>query len=212
MALQFAAKAPHDVKRYSWDVPVVDGDALSSFSVDSASGVTVDSSDDDGNSVVLYLSGGTASTTGIIKLHAITVSGEEFDETIYIPILPADNVVGHSETAQTIIEYALRPITGMSGTATSDELADGLEQLNGMLAHWKSTGADVGAVIPLSLATAIYAPDEWILAIKNNLRLYIAETYGNPVTPVMGLLAKTGLQAIKNGRLENRDPLKVEYF
>lgn len=212
MALQFAAKAPDDVKRYTWGVPVVDGDSLSSFSVTSASGVTVDSSESDGNLVILYLSGGTASTTGLIKLHALTAQGEEFDEAIYIPILPADAVVGHSETAQTIVEFALAPITGLTGSATASELADGLEWLNGMLTYWKSVGADVGAPVPLALATAVYAPDEWILAIKNNLRLLVAEQYGREVAPITAFMAKVGLQAIKNDRLDNRETAKAEYF
>jgi len=204
--LLFAPKAPDDIKRYTWSVPVVAGDSLVSYSIASASGVTIDADSRNENDVVMYLSGGTASTTGTIKLSGATSQGEQFEETIYIPILPADNAVGHAETAQTIIEFALRPVTGITGTATSDELDDGLEWLNGLLSFWRATGADVGASLPLTLSTVIYAPDEWILAIKNNLRVMVAEQYGRTVSPTTGFMASKGLQAIKNARLGDAEP------
>lgn len=212
MALQFSPKAPNEIKRYSWAVPVVEDDTLGSFSITSSSGVIVDGSDIKQNDIVLYLSGGTASTVGKIVLHAVTNEGEEFDETFYIPILPDGADVAHSETVQSIIEFALRPVVGLTGEATADELTDGLEWLNGMLSYWRGTGADVGAAFPLALSDNLYAPDEWILAIKNNLRIMIAEQYGRQVAPATAFLASKGLQAIKNDRLGDAEPNRATYF
>lgn len=212
MALVLSGKAPGETKRYTWSVPITDGDGLSDYSIGTTSGITVDASERQENDIILFLSAGAAGTSGSIAIRAFTDAGEELLETIYIPIGPADGAVGHSETAQSIVEFALRPITGITGTATAEELADGLEWLNGMLAMWKTTGADVGATTPIALETPIYAPDEWILAIKNNLRVIIAEQYGRQVSPTTGFMAKNGLQAIKNDRLANLAPQKAEYY
>ena len=211
MAKVWEAKAPAEVKRYSWDVPVVDGDSLSAFTC-TASGATKDSQDIVGNTAVVYVSGGTAATTASFAFTATTTNGETFKETVYLPILATGAAVAHSETAQTIIEYALRPITGLSGTATSDELADALEILDNMLTYWRGIGADVGAITPLALASNIYAPDAWIMAIKNNLRVMVSEIYGRDVAPITALMAKNGLQAIRNDNLTGVDPVKAEYF
>lgn len=213
MAITFAPKYPDDVKRYSWRVPVLDGDTVSTVDAATGSGVTVDSYELVDNDVVMFLSAGTASTTGIVTLSVTTDAGETLDETGYIPILAANGVVSHSETAQTIIEAAMRSTTGIAGAAaTSDELSAALEELNDMLAEWRTTGADIGAP-RLALATNVYAPDGWIGAIKKNLRVRLADLF--PMTPLdagTAVAARKGLAAIKNDILANRDPNKAVYY
>jgi len=198
------AKAPGDVKRYSWDVPVQADDALSSFTA-TASGVTKDSQDSDGNSAIVYLSGGTASTIGTVSFAATTDNGETIKETIYIPIAPTGNANAFSATADDVIDFALRPVVGINGQATASELALGLEWLNGMVAEWRSHGADVGAQLPLTTASVIYAPDNWLLAIKTNLRVLVAEDFGRDVSPHTLIAARRGLQVIKNDILDALD-------
>ena len=70
----------------------------------------------------------------------------------------------------------------------------------------------MGAITPLALASNIYAPDAWIMAIKNNLRVMVSEIYGRDVAPITALMAKNGLQAIRNDNLTGVDPVKAEYF
>lgn len=210
MALTWEAKAPEAAIRYSWPVPVADGDTLDSFT-SAVSGATIDDEASDGNDVVLYVSGGTAGSTAIFTLLAHTANGEDIPETIYLPILPSNDAVAFGNTAQEIIDFALRPIVGLSGTPTTAERNDGLEWLNGMLARWKSEGADVGAVTPLALATVVYCPDEWLQAIKLNLRVVLAEQYGRQVAPATAIMAARGLQKIKNANLPDDRGAAVFY-
>ena len=205
------AKAPAEVKRYTWEVPVQSDDALASFTA-TGSGVTVDSTEAVDNSAVVFLSAGTASALGIVTFSATTDNGETLKETVYIPIAPTDNTNAFAATADDVVDFALKPIVGLSGTATSTELADGLEHLNGMLAMWRSQGADVGAQLPLVLATVIYAPDNWLYAIKNNLRAFVAEQYGQQVSPATAYLARNGLAAIKNDILRARPVTEAVYY
>ena len=213
MAITFGPKFPDDVKRYSWRVPVLDGDTVMSVDAATGSGVTVDSYELVDNDAVMFLSGGSASTTGIVTLSVTTDAGETLDETAYIPILASNGTVSHSETAQSIIEAALRSTTGINGAAaTSDELDAALEELNDMLAEWRSQGADIGAP-RLALATNVYAPDGWIGAVKKNLRVRLVDLF--PMTPLdagTAVAARKGLAVIKNDILANRDPNVAVYY
>ena len=205
------AKAPGEVKRYTWEVPVQADDALASFTaVDSV--VTVDSTEAVDNTAVVFLSGGTGGQIGTVVFTATTDNGETLVETVFIPVAPAENSNAFAATVDDIVDFALKPIVGLSGTATSTELDDGVEHLNGMLAMWRSQGADVGAQLPLVLATVIYAPDNWLYAIKNNLRVFVAEQYGQQVSPATAYLARNGLAAIKNDILRARPVTEAVYY
>lgn len=198
----WSAKAPGEIIKYTWSVPVADGDSLSSYTA-SASGAVIDDQDSNNDDVILYVSGGTAGTVASFTLVAYTEQGETLNETIYLPILPIGNAAAFGETAQDIIEFALRPIVGISGTPTTDELADGLEWLNLRLAAWKVQGADVGAPLPLTLASTINCPDQWLQAIKLDLRIFTAEQYGRQVSPATAIMAAKGLQTVKQESLSD---------
>jgi|SRR5690606_33674833 len=201
-------KAPGDIVRYVWKPPFRDGDGLSSFS-SSVSGAVIDAEEADGDEIVFYVSGGAAGATAIFTLVANTNEAETLTETIYLPIVASSSAF--ADTAEDIITFALKPVVGLGETASSDEIADALEMLNGMLAQWKGEGADVGATLPLLTSTVIYAPDSWLWAIKNNLRVVVAEQYGRMVSPVTGRLAAIGLQQIKMGNLPD-ERVGADYF
>jgi hypothetical protein len=202
MALTWEAKAANETKRYRWKPPVQEGDGLLSFS-SSASGATIDSEDDEEDEIVYYVSGGTNGTTAAITLSALTNEGETLTETVYLPIA----ITTAGETVETIIAFALKPVVGLSGTATTAEKADALEHLNDWLAEQSITGADVGAALPLLITDTVYAPRGWAGGIKNNLRVRVAEQYGRQVAPATMIAANRGLQAIKFSRLDHEQPV-----
>lgn len=204
MAQTWEAKAANETKRYKWAVPLQDGDGLQSFS-SSPSGATIESEEEEADEIVYYVSGGTNGTTATITLSALTNEGETLTETVYLPIA----VTTAGETVAAIVDFALRPIIGIGGTASSDEKADALEILNDWLAEQAITGADVGAALPLLISDTLYAPRGWMGGIKNNLRVFVAEQYGRQVAPATFSRAQRGLQTIKNSRLETRKP---EYY
>lgn len=212
MSLQFAPKTPEDVKRYTWVPDVQDDDSLATCNTPTTSGVTVDSFEVNGNAVVFYVSGGTAQTTGSIKLLATSNAGENYAETIYIPILASYDAVQFTTTADDIIDYALRPIVGLSGTRTATETADALEKLNDMVAHWKATGADLPISLPMTTATTLYLPDEHLLALKANLQVTVSEQYGRPVPSLALAIARSGLTTLKNQNLQDHQVKATDYY
>lgn len=201
MALVWPSKAPSDVKRYTWDVPLRDGDSVSSFSA-SPTNAVIDASEERDGQVILFISGGTAGTTASFLLSAQTSEGEGLTDTAYLPIVAS---TGSTATAADIIEYALRTIVGMGESAETVETADVLEQLNDMLAEWGLSGADIGCTFPLLEATEINVPLAWVSAIKENLKARIAGGYGYEVSPSTQMKANVGLQVIKMSLLE-REP------
>lgn len=197
MALTWTAKAPGDVYRYTWTPALADGDSLASYTV-SATGATIDSQTIDGDSVVLFVSGGSAGTTASFAFSGVTSDGETLTETIYLPIV-ASTATG--PTAATICAFALRKITGIGETPDAAQEADALERLNDMLQAWKATGADVGATFPLLTSTTLKLPDSYLSAIKHNLVLQLADLYGAEISPVTAQNARLGLQLIKQANL-----------
>jgi hypothetical protein len=205
MAQTWEAKTAAETKRYRWKPPVPEFDGLTTYS-SSASGATIESEDRDDDELVYYVSGGVNGTTAIISLSALTTRGETLTETIYLPIA-VDTAAG--TTAEDIVGFALKPVVGLSGTPTTAEKDDGLEHLNDMLAEWRLSGGEVGAALPLTLATPLYAPPGWMSGIKNNLRVRVAEQYGRQVAPATVIAANRGLQAIKFSRLDHTE---AEYY
>lgn len=206
--IAFSPKPAGSEQYYIWSPALVDGDGISSFML-TGTGVTVSSSQQVEDGIGMYLFGGSSGTVATIAATAITSFGETLTETIYVPISGPGN--SFTDTAQDVVDFALRPIVGISGTATTDERADALEWLNGMLAQWAVQGADTGVVVPLALSDTIYANDSWVLAIKNNLRVYVAEQYGRQVAPATLMAANRGLGVIKNAR-RSIEPLRAEYY
>lgn len=206
MALTWAAKAPGDVYRYTWSPPLAYGDGLASYTA-SVSGAVIDSESMEDNSVVLYVSGGTAGATATFTLSATSDQGETLTETIYLPIVA--NTAG--VTVRAVCEFALRKVFGKDETPDASAMSDAIERLEDMLRMWAVTGADVGATFPLVEATTLRVQPSFLSAIKNNLIVQIAELYDYPVSQTVAINAVRGVQHIKTVNLPE-DRAAAVYF
>jgi hypothetical protein len=181
-----------------WTVPVDQDDAPASVSL-SASGVTVDGSEFEGNDLVLYLSGGTAAATASIVATITTDQGRTLVETLYIPVVASASQI--AATARDFVNFALRKIVGNGEDPDANELADGLERLNAIVARWRAGGADIGAAFPIVAGTVIYCPDWAVSGLRYNLLIEVASIYGTEPTPLEYEQARRGLQLIKHKNL-----------
>lgn len=207
MAVHLSAKPAAAIQSYTWAPDLGDGDGIDSFTL-SPTTVTIASSENNGDEIEFFVAGGAAGNVYAIAAEVETSFGESLRETLYIPVFGPGNTF--ADTAEDVCNFALRPITGLSDSPETEELTDALEWLNGMLASWREQGADVGVALPLVAASIIYASDAHILAIKNNLRVVVAEQYGRQVAPTTLGLAHRGLQQIKNANLPQRT--SAEYY
>lgn len=199
MALTLAAKAPTAVYRFSWVVPVVEGDSVASATLTVSSGAaTIPSYEVEGNSVSFILTGGTAGETTVIAASAVTADGETIIETIYVPIVAT---TAKGETVADLCSFALRKVMGAGVTPTATMQADAIERLTDMLQHWRVSGADVGATFPLTSATVLYCTDAHLSAIKNNLIMQVADLYNLEISRMVAANALRGLQLVKQGNL-----------
>lgn len=208
MAVHFSAKPAGATQVYTWIPDLADGDSISSYTLTPTT-ITVISSEDQGDSIEMFLSGGSAGNVYPIAAEVETDDGESLRETLYLPVFGPGNAF--SDTAEDVVNFALKPITGLNDAPETVELNDGLEWLNGMLASWRETGADVGIALPLVAASVMYCSDAHLLAIKNNLRVFLAEQYGRQVAPATLTMAVKGLQQIKWANLPN-DRAQGDYF
>lgn len=208
MAVMLGVKPASAIQLFAWKPALVGGDSISSYTLTPTT-VAVEAAHTTDDEIQMFVSGGVAGNVYPIAASVETGLGETLKETLYVPVSGPGN--GFTDTAQTVVDFALRPIVGISGTPTANERADALEWLNGMLAEWSAIGADVGAPLPLALADTIYANDSWVLGIKNNLRVLVAEQYGRQVAPATLGKAHRGLAIIKNAR-RSRDPVQAEYY
>lgn len=207
MADFLKAKAASEVVRREWVVPVDDDDAPSSVAI-SASGITVDSSAFEGNTLVLTLSGGTAAATATVTPTVTTDKSRTLIETLYVPVI--DSPAQIADTARSYIQFALRKITGIGETPDADELDDALERLNAMVARWRAGGADIGAPFPLTANSVIYCPDWAVTGLRYGLMMECADLYSYQPTPMEYELARRGVQMIKHKNLP--DKREVEFY
>lgn len=198
MAFILAAKVPTEVVERRWTVPVDADDAPASVSL-TASGVTVDANEFEGNELVLTLSGGTAAATGSIVATVTTDRGRTLVETLYIPVIASAAQI--ADTARDYCTFALRKVIGNGNDPEASELDDALEQLNGLVAQWREGGADIGAAFPITANTVIYCPDWAVDALRFNLRLQVYSLYGEQPTAMDVLKARQGLQLVKHKNL-----------
>lgn len=199
MAAFLSAKVPAEVVERRWMVPVDADDSPASVSF-SASGVTIDADEFEGNELVLTLSGGTAAATGSIVATVTTDQGRTLVETLYIPIVASAAQIAN--TARDYCSFALRKIIGNGNDPDATELTDALERLNALVAAWRAGGADIGAAFPLDASTVIYCPDWAVSALRYNLLTEINDLYSDVPAP-MGWqrLAARGLQLVKHKSL-----------
>jgi len=207
MALNWTAKAPDDVYRYTWTPALAEGDSVSSYSVD-VDGATIVADSLEDNAVVLFVSGGTAGSTATFTLEAVSADGETLTETIYLPIVAS---VATGPTARDVCNFALRKVVGLGEEPDADQEDDALERLNDMLRAWNATGADTGATFPLEAGTVLAVRDEFLSAIKHNMVLQVADIYGAEVSPLTVEAARRGLQLVKVANLPE-DRAGAEYY
>lgn len=206
MAVFWSAKDPDAAVSLAWAPNLANGDTLAGFAY-SVTGAVVDAAEMADDLVGFVISGGTASQTAIIEASATTGYGETLSETIYLPIIaPGSSAL----SARDLASFALRKVNGIGEVPSDEQAADAIERLQDMLAHWRNTGADVGTPHPLTVNSVIYAPDEHLLAIKNNLILEIADIYGFDPSPFVIKNALQGLASVKNGNVP--DDRGTEYF
>lgn len=206
MAIFWSAKAPDAGLSLAWAPNLASGDSLSGFT-HSATGVVVEAAELADDLVGFVISGGTAGHTGVIEVTATTTYGETLTETIYLPIVAPGSA---AQSVRDIVSFALRKVNGVGEAPSDEQAADAIERLQDMLAHWRNTGADVGTPHPLTANSVVYAPDAYLMAIKNNLILEIADLYGFEPSPFVIKNAIQGIITIKNANVpEYRG---TEYF
>lgn len=213
MALQLDAKVPSAVIRYSWVPPVVDGDSLSTATLAVSSGTAViDSYEVESGEVLAFISGGAAGETTVITASAVTSDGETLTETIYLPIRAS--TVGFTYTARDVCNFALRKVVGNGNDPEASEADDALERLNDMLAMWRIDGLDVGVAEVMTLGDTLAIPDEYISALKFNLRIACHDHYDAPITPHDAEMADRSKRLIANRLLNMGDqamPASLSY-
>jgi hypothetical protein len=209
MAVMLAAKPDTATQFYSWSPTLVEGDAISSFTLTPTT-LVVEDSQSNGDEIEFYLSGGVTGEVYPVAALVVTGFGETLTETLYCPVSGPGN--SFTYTADDIIDFALRPVVGLSGSRTSVETADALEWLNDMIAEWDITGASAGIPLPLVAGDTLYCSDGYVRALKANLRVCVAEQYGQQVSPSTARAAMAGLQTIKFARIRDREPTKATFY
>lgn len=208
MPIQWKAKAPGEIVEREWVVPVPEGDSVASYTA-SVSGATKDSDERNGETITLTLSAGTDGATATATLTATTTNGLVLNETAYLPIRAKPNAFGY--TVSDILTFALRPIVGLSATATAAELEDARENFDDMVAFWAGQGADLAIKLPSVTSDVLYVPDAAIVALKAGLRVKLAGLYGRPVDVEDFRAAQRGLQQVKTALLPD-ERMGVDYF
>lgn len=195
MALTLAPKPVGATYRYTWTVPIIAGDTISSVTLTVSAGTaTLGTYEIIGSDVVFFVSGGTVGAYTTISASAVTTDGETLTETIYIPVVATS---ARGDTARDICNFALRKIIGNGEEADADELDDALERLNDVLDFWALQGADIGVPTPVTAATVFNVPNGFLSAVKSNLQVALYNHYGEPVPPEVLFNARAGLQQVK---------------
>lgn len=202
MAQTWLAKAPTEVVERRWSVPLDACDSISSVAV-VGTGVTVDSDDHDGGDAIVTLSAGTNGVEATVTVTVTTSEGNTLVETFFIAIRAT--TAAFTTTVQDVVSFALRKIIGAGETATSDELADGVELFNGMIATWRMNGQDIGIAGELASTDTIDVPDEFILPLKFCLRRLCYATYGAELSMTDAQMAEQGERLIANRLFEVTD-------
>lgn len=196
MGLYWAAKAPGDVREYTWALP---GASSAAFTVSTGTATVSHELTCDG--VLLTVTGGSAGVTQIIAATA-TVGDETITQTIYIPVVTTLSKLGY--TARDICADTLEMIAGIGEDADAAEHALALRKLNDMLGAWAEEGADLGMDLPLVATDTLVVNDAFAQAIKANLYLYVVPKFGEQVSPLDVRAATAGLQRIKQNLMPAR--------
>lgn len=199
MALQWSPKAAADVVERVWTPKA--GESVSSKTVTVSTGTATITSAIQGEDVVVTVTGGTADITQILAASAVLGNGETITETIYLPVLATPNDLAY--TGQDIVSDVLELVVGIGGTTDASEQDLGLRKMTDMLASWRSQGADLGVVLPVTSSTVFYISDAFAEGVKANLYLRVMPKFqqGWMPTPDERDAARRGLQLIKSALL-----------
>lgn len=209
MSLTWPAKDPDTTLDFTWEVPLDDGDSLTDATLELISGTAViESKGLDGAFATWVISGGTAGEVNEFKATATTAAGREPEETIYLAIGDSNGLI--ADTARDYCAFALTKIPGIGNDADAAELDLAIKCLNGMLAEWKASGADVGAAFPITANTPIRCPEWMVSAIRYNLMIAVYPFFGAEMAPQDVMAAKRGLGMIKQVGLP--DERATDYF
>jgi hypothetical protein len=199
----WALKAPSEIVEREWEVPTDADDSLASFVV-SETGVTLDASESNGDTITLTLSAGTANATATVDITATTKNGLIITEKFYLPIRADGQKLAN--TARDVCNFALRKVTGNDATPSAGELDDALERLSDMLGAWAGEGADLQVKLPCEAADVLYIPDWAVEGVKACLVLELYDFYDVPATRSAMMASRRGMQRIKQHLLpENRE-------
>lgn len=199
MAQSWEAKAPGETVFRSWQPKLAIGDGIATSSA-TATGATVDGASADADEVFVTLSGGTAGTPATVDVTITTNNGLTLTEAFILPIM--SEAQAFSYTARDVVYFALRKIVGNGNDPESAEADDALERLNDMLAMWRLEGCDVG-LGKLALGTTLTLPDEFISALKFNLRVSCHDHYDAPITAFDASMAQDSKRAVVNSLFDN---------
>jgi hypothetical protein len=195
VAQTWLSKAPTEVVERRWTVPLACGDSISGVST-SASAVTVDSDDHELDEAIVVLSGGTEDATGSVTVTVATADGRTHVQTFLIAI--HGTAQQFTYTTRDVVDFALRKIVGNGVEADAAEAADALERLNDMIALWRIDGLDIGIPDPLALVDPLAIPDEYVSALKFNLRISCHDHYDQPISGFDLQMADRSKQLIAN--------------
>lgn len=207
MSVHWERKAPSDIVERVWTPK--EGEAVSSRTLAVSVGSATLTSEIQGDSLVVTVTGGVNGVTQVVAASAVLGNGETITATIYIPVTVSANAL--AQTGQDIARFALRKITGNDSDPEATEVDDALERLTDMLAAWSGQGADLGIPLPITTATVFYCSDAHISAIKNNLVLQVADLYDFEPSAIVAMNAQRGLQQIKTALLSKERGTEVYY-
>lgn len=201
MARSWSGKQPSEVVERRWSVPLSDDDGISSVSA-IGTGVTVDSAETDLNDAVVVLSGGSAGNASV-AVTVVTRLGLTLAETFLLPVRAAGAT--YSNTVRDVCEFALRKVTGIGNDLDAAELEVAVEILNDMLALWRIDGLDVGIKGELASTDTLSLPESYLLPIKYNLAVLLAEEFGRELTQTLAATAVDSKRLLSNALFEVAD-------
>lgn len=101
-------------------------------------------------------------------------------------------------TARDVIALALKDIGVLAAEdpVEAADAADALDTLNQMLTMWEAEGINLGFA-EVALGTALNVPKFALLAIRHNLAVLLAPSYGAQASPTIQMLASNGKNTLQ---------------
>lgn len=203
MSYFLAPKAPNDIAKRVFP-------CLAQTASCTASGVTLVSYQVVNDGVELTLSGGTAGATATLAISYADAAGATLTETIYLPIIASTIALG--QTVRDVCIFAARKVTGITDEPDAEMLVDLIERLEGIVASWKTQGAELGIALPLSANTPLSIPDYAVRGLRNALIVELADLHPQfQLTQNVVAAMMRGLQQVKVANLPDERE-RADYF